>query len=125
MQNVITLPSQTVRFHMGVARTGRPAARQASVPAPVDCAIPEPFTSYQSEWIIALHRLHARDRMRAMQILWDWPGADRCSNAQALCIQELLALDTHAMLETLVDAMDDCPLRAALRARLERTARAH
>jgi hypothetical protein len=123
MQNVITRLSHIGLFDMGIdSRTMGPAAKPASIPAAAGCAIPEPFTPYQAEWIIALHRLHGRDRLRAMQILWDRPGAHRCSHAQALCIQELLGLDSHDMLATLADAMEDCRLRDSLRARLALTA---
>ena len=130
MQNTSLLRSRLALFGLGFLTASKsfftdsqPACADASAatPAAPAAGIPETFTGEQAEWILALHRLHSHDRARALQILADYAPL-RCSEAQAACIEELLALDALDLRATLVDAMEDCELRHRLRAQSERLA---
>jgi hypothetical protein len=76
-------------------------------------AIPETFTKEQTQWVLALHRLHAIDPQRALELLRELSPM-RCSVPQAVCIEELLELGPEDLRATLADAMGDCDLRERL-----------
>ncbi|MDM0035565.1 hypothetical protein QTI33_25760 [Variovorax sp. J22P271] len=116
MQNTSPLSSLGSLFGFGVLRGPKHVASSAAIASAAAFDIPATFTQQQAEWILALHRLAARDRSRATQILCDWTPA-RCSRAQATCIEALLDLDTRDLHATLADAMEDGDLRRRLLAR--------
>lgn len=122
MQITSNLSSRNSLFGFGIL--GRPHRVEASPAVSTAAAfdIPAPFTQEQAEWILALHKLGARDRSRATQVLRDWAPA-RCSPAQATCIEALLDLDAQDLRDTLADAMEDCDLRGRLAGGAQRSLR--
>jgi hypothetical protein len=116
MQNTTSLSSRSSLFGFGIFRGPHRVESSPAVATAAAFDIPATFTQEQAEWILALHKLAAHDRSRAMQILCDWTPA-RCSRAQATCIEALLDLDTRDLHATLADAMEDGDLRRRLLAR--------
>jgi len=103
MQNTTSLSSRSSLFGFGIFRGPRRVESSPAIATAAAFDIPATFTQEQAEWILALHKLAAHDRSRAIQILCDWTPA-RCSRAQATCIEALLDLDTRDLHATLADA---------------------
>ncbi len=116
MQNQSALPLRQGFDCAAIFGARRPAKAFDAAAAGVD--IPQTFNEDQAKWILALHKLASHDMDRALQILRDFAPA-RCSEPQATCVEELLALSDRHMRATLVDAMEECELRNRLRAQLD------
>jgi hypothetical protein len=113
MQNTTSLTARSSLFGFGIFRAPQRVESFRAMATAAAFDIPATFTQAQAEWILALHKLGAHDRARASQILCD-STPERCSRAQAACIEALLGLDARDLHATLADAMEDGELRSRL-----------
>ena len=104
-----------LRRTSGEPSSPHPNGLANGVPPAEGSGIPPTFTARQAETVLALARLDEGSDQAAARLVQSLSHS-HFSPEHATCIQELLQLDWHDLVATLLDAMEPCDLRDRLRA---------